>query len=231
MAESSGMTYVGLRLPHHILKRAYRRSRKKRVDHDRDRRLWELADSWVQRTLSKDDLSVEELEDSDFSLLDVLRAIDDIHGREIAADVYEYVDDIEEGDEEKCEWVLDPRHESGFHLVNYHDWVMDALTKVEENKDLHVDDDIDEHFGVADVTLCLEGRETGPVQICVTLWSDAVELPKRAIGSKFTRCDFKDVSPIVKANKRKLSVFLDILQITEEEVPRNLEIFTGATVC
>lgn len=224
MSEPTAMTYVGMRVPHHILRRAYRRYRGKPVDHEKDDCLWGLADDWVQRTQAKDELSCDELKETTFSLLDILKAIDDIHGREIAGDVYQYVTDIEDDMDKKCEWVLDELDDNGFHLTSYHDWVMDAVTTIEEDKNFINEDDIDEHFGVADITLY--GSEDGAVNICITLWSEATIL-KDNFGTKFVSSDLSDMNRIVQANKPKLDAVMDKLGITEKELPRSIEIFTG----
>jgi hypothetical protein len=232
MSEPTAMTYVGLKVPHHILKRAFRRFRGRLVDEERDGRLWNTADSWVEKTLSKDDLSAEDLDDTGFSMKELLRAIDDIHGRELAADVYEYVDDLDEKTEDECDWVLNERAESGFHLVGYHNWVMDAVNAVTEDKNNYGEEESEEdseHFGVADVTLWVEEQESGPVQVCVTLWSEAQELPRRGVGTKFTSSAFSELSRIVQSNLVKLNALMDKLGISVEEWPRKIEVFTGVS--
>jgi len=268
----TAMSYVGVRVPHHILKRAHRRSLGKKTNPERDERLWRTADVWVAKTLAQEDLSQEDLPE-EFSMNDLLKAVEDIHGREIAGDVYDFVE-MDEKTEDQCEWVLNETRERGFHTTNYHEWVMEAYEAVcaefaddtqggtnEEKKGLvedevdevdddrddsgsesesedsedsdseeeYVDDEEESHFGVADVTNFVEDREQGPTHICLTVWSQAEELGKKARGHTFTSCTYKEMSEAVQANTVKVHALLDRLGISEEEHPRVLETFTGAS--
>lgn len=217
------MTYIGVKVPHNILKRAWKKYNGKNVNIERDERLWELADEWVTKTIEKEDLDMDDLP-SEFNMTELLKAVEDIHGREMAADVYDNVD-MDEKTESQCEWVLNETKERGFHTTVYHDWVMEAFEEIDRDGD----DSTESHFGICDITNFIRGKEQGATQICVTLWSQAEELGRRDEGHIFKSESFSEMNEVIEENKELMERLFEKLDITEEELPRDIEIFTGVS--
>jgi hypothetical protein len=127
----SAMTYIGFKIPHNILKRAYRKSMGKKTNPEKDNRLWKLADRWTAKMMAHEELNESDLPD-EITMKELLKAIDDIHGREIASDVYEFAE-IREKTEDSCAWILNDTRPGGFSVTNYYDWVTENVVAIKNN--------------------------------------------------------------------------------------------------
>jgi hypothetical protein len=138
-----GMTYIGVKVPHHILKRAYKKYQGKKINYERDEILWENAYDWVNKMNNGESLSKDNLPRK-INMSSMLKAIEDIHGRDEedkhfdVVDITEYIEDSKQGPTQICISLWShaeelSRKESGYLFSSF--LFDDVKEEIRNNKD------------------------------------------------------------------------------------------------